>query len=340
MPTNQAAWLDGKAEKLRVAEAEMPKAGDDDIVIKVFATAVNPVDWKIQDSGYFIKTWPMVLGCDAAGEVVEVGSNAAKRFKKGDRVTGHTTSLLSQKPADGAFQSYARLSPNRTAHLPSSTTFASGSVLPLALDTAAVGLYSAHPAGLALPQPSLHPQPSGKTVLVWGGSSSVGALAIQLAVASGAKVVATASKHNFDFCKSCGASEVWDYSSPSIIDDVVASIKTLGGSFAGVYDAIGEQEKSYHAVLPICEKLGGGTVATVMSGPEKVPENVKIAQVFGINDSTAPIWEGYVTSALEQGKLRCLPEPMVVGKGLESVQAGLDANKKGVSAKKVVVQLD
>ena len=67
---------------------------------------------------------------------------------------------------------------------------------------------------------------------------------------------------------------------------------------------------------------------------------MKVCNVFGINDLTHSIWEGYVTKALEQGKLKCVPEPMVVGKGLDSVQKGLDENKKGVSAKKVVVELE
>lgn len=97
----------------------------------------------------------------------------------------------------------------KSAIIPSSVSFAQGSVLPLALDTAAVGLYTAtSEGGLGLPLPSLNPSSSGKTIFVWGGSSSVGALVIQLAVASGAKVVATASKHNFDLLKSWGASEV------------------------------------------------------------------------------------------------------------------------------------
>lgn len=82
-------------------------------------------------------------------------------------------------------------------------------MIPLALDTAAVGLYSPTSDGyFELPYPSFKPSPSGKTIIVWGGSSSVGALTIQLAVASGAKVVTTASSHNFDFVKGLGASEV------------------------------------------------------------------------------------------------------------------------------------
>ena len=63
----------------------MPKAEPGRVIIKNKAVAINPVDWKIQDSGYFIKEWPAVLGTDVAGEVVDVGEDV-KNFKKGDRV--------------------------------------------------------------------------------------------------------------------------------------------------------------------------------------------------------------------------------------------------------------
>ncbi|TKA80128.1 hypothetical protein B0A55_03318 [Friedmanniomyces simplex] len=341
MTTNQAAWLDGKDQKLRISEAEMPKPGSDEIVIKNSAIAVNPVDWKIQDSGAFIKTWPMILGCDVAGEVTDVGDGVT-RFKKGDRVTGHTISLLTQDPQDGAFQLYSRLKAGKTAHLPASIPFTAGAVIPLALDTAAVGLYSPSSGakGLGLPPPSLNPKPSGQTLICWGGSSSVGALVIQLAVASGAKVIATSSPHNFDFCRSAGASEVIDYKSPSVIPDLIAAVQKTGGEFAGVYDTISLPQDSYAHTLPLLEKLGGGILAFVLAPPENPPSGVKPAHVFGVNEMTHPIWEDYVTPALEGGKLRCLPPPQVVGKGLGAVQAGLEANKKGVSAKKVVIELE
>lgn len=82
-------------------------------------------------------------------------------------------------------------------------------MLPLGLDTAAQGLYDSRDKGfMGLEYPSLNPKPSGKTIVVYGGSSSVGAQAIMLATASGAKVVAVASEHNFEFCKGIGATEV------------------------------------------------------------------------------------------------------------------------------------
>jgi len=89
---------------------------------------------------------------------------------------------------------------------------------------------------LALPLPIQDKKPSGKTLLVWGGSSSVGSTTIQLAAASGLTVIATASSKSHDYVKSMGAKEVFDYSKPTIVDEVVAALK--GSEFAGAYDAI------------------------------------------------------------------------------------------------------
>lgn len=209
----------------------------------------------------------------------------------------------------------------------------------MAIDTAAVGLYADGEKGFGLPYPSLSPKSAGKTFVVWGGSSSVGTCVIQLAVASGAKVVAVASKHNHEFVKSLGASEAVDYNNPSVVEDVVKATQSLGGDFLGVYDAI-SNEASYKHSVPILEKLGGGSLLTVLPPPEKVPDSVKPNNLFGVNPAlTGAIWKDYLGPALEQGKLKAVPEPLVVGKGLESVQKGLDKNKAGVSAKKVIIEL-
>ena len=80
------AFLDGKEKKLEVRDAPMPTAGAGRVVIKNHAMAVNPVDWKVQDSGAFVQKWPVVLGEDYAGEIVEVGEGVT-HLKKGDRVT-------------------------------------------------------------------------------------------------------------------------------------------------------------------------------------------------------------------------------------------------------------
>lgn len=254
----------------------------------------------------------------------------------------HVISLATQRPQDGGFQLYTTTRTNFAAPIPSSLSYKEAAVLPLAISTAAHGLYGpTSKAFLGLDYPSVDPKPADKTILVWGGSSSVGALAIQLAVASGVKVITVASKHNHAFVKSLGASEAFDYNDAcTVVDDVVKAISASGGDFAGIYDAV-SNESSYKFVLPLAEKLQGNiNIATTLPAPERLPSGVKAAQVFAITpDVVDPVWEKYVGQALEQGKLKAVPEPLVVGKGLEFVQKGLDTNKAGVSAKKVVIEL-
>lgn len=132
--------------------------------------------------------------------------------------------------------------------------------------------------------------------------------------------------------------KVISYKSPTAVDDIVKAVKSTSGDFVGIYDAISLPE-SYKITVPVLEKLGGGQLPTVLPGPENVPSNVKTGNVFAINPVTHPVWKDFVLPALEKGSLKCLPEPLVVGKGLEKVQEGCDTNKKGVSAKKVVVEL-
>lgn len=81
-------------------------------------------------------------------------------------------------------------------------------------------------------------------------------------------------------------------------------------------------------------------LSAVLPLPEHLPDNVEALSVVAINHAVCgPVWERYITPALEAGKLQCLPEPLVMGNGLEYVQKGLDENKKGVSARKVVIEL-
>ncbi|KAL7752932.1 hypothetical protein RI367_001382 [Sorochytrium milnesiophthora] len=343
--SNQAAWLTKPGTPLEVSTAPLPSAGANEIVVKNAAIALNPVDYKIQDTGMFVQKWPTIGGCDVAGTVHEVGSDV-KRFKKGDRVIGHTIGLLSGRPQDGAFALYSTVQANKAAILPDNIPFTDGVVLPLALETAVGGLFLKEPIpvmggafmpALALPYPSLKDAPqTGKTLVVYGGSSSVGTATTQLASAAGVKVIAIAGKSNADLCKRCGAAEVFDHKDPTFVDKVVQAVGTTG--FVGVYDAISTAE-TYPNSLAILAKLGGGQLACVGPPPSDLPSNVKAGFVFGINDAATPVWTEYVTPALESGKLHCLPKPTVVGKGLEQLNDALKKLKAGVSATKLVIEL-
>lgn len=332
--SNQAAWIPEAKGKLQVKEAPMPKAGKGEVVIKNHAVAVNPVDWKIQDYGIILKKYPNICGTDVAGEVYEVGEGVT-HVKKGDRVLGYSLSLANQDPAHAGFQLYTICNALVVSKIPSNMSFTQASVLPLAISTAATMLFKKET--LALPMSFSTPS-TGKSILVWGGASSVGAVAIQMAVATGLKVVTVASKHNLDKMKGLGASAAFDYKDPNVVDDIVAALQ--GTEFAGVCDAIGE----WSAWVPVSEKLGGryGTVALIQ---DKVPKTIEGDCVFAVSVALSDkyvgdvVWAKWVPEALENGTLQAVPEPLVVGKGLDAVQKGYDEQKKGVSFRKIVIEL-
>jgi NADPH:quinone reductase-like Zn-dependent oxidoreductase len=121
-----------------------------------------------------------IVGEDIAGDVVEVGSGVTG-FEVGDRVVGHSLST---------FQTYPVIKEHMVSLISSSVSYEEASVIPLGLSTALMGLF--HKDFLALQYPSIDPKPTGKTLLIWGGSTSVGSNAIQAAVAAGYEVITTA----------------------------------------------------------------------------------------------------------------------------------------------------
>jgi NADPH:quinone reductase-like Zn-dependent oxidoreductase len=158
-----------------------------------------------------------------------------------------------------------------TSPIPDSLSYEKAVVLPLAISTAASGLYMK--GLLNLPYPSKNAKATNKVLLVNGASSSVGAVTVQLAIASGLKVIATASSSNFDFVKSLGATEVFDYKDKDIVDTLVLSLKKHG-EFVGIYDAI-STPNAFKITTTVAEKLGGGFIAATLAPPENLPKTVK-----------------------------------------------------------------
>ncbi len=311
------------------------------------AVAVNPLDWGIQDMGETLFPWiayPTVLGEDVAGEVVEVGS-AVSRFKIGDRVVGHAVGFVSNEPSGGAFQIYTVLLAHMASPIPSTLSYESAAVLPLGLSTAACGLFPKD--YLALQYPSVPPKPTGKALLVWGGSTSVGSNAIQLAVAVGYEVITTASPKNFDYVRKLGASQVFDYNSQTIVDDLIDALKgrTIAGAMAiGNALTVGNGAAAAAACLEVVDKSDGVKfVSMALRVPDKLPSGVGAKFILGSglkdNELHRVIYGDFLPKALAEGKYIAAPDPQVVGKGLEYIQAGLDLQKRGMSAKKVVVSL-
>jgi NADPH:quinone reductase-like Zn-dependent oxidoreductase len=185
----------------------------------------------------------------------------------------HAQSLATNDNKHAAFQLYVAVPHTAVAPLPSSISFAQGCVLPLAVSTAAAGLYQSGFLELPLPSPTSASANEGKILLVWGGSSSVGSAAIQLASASGLTVFTTASPSNFDFVKSLGAAQVFDHSKHDVVQQIVDALK--GATLVGVYDAISLADTVTKSAEILKAALGKGFIATVLPPPENLPDGIE-----------------------------------------------------------------
>ncbi|KAJ5688946.1 Polyketide synthase enoylreductase [Penicillium macrosclerotiorum] len=341
LPENQAAWaLAPKSKPFVVKEAPYPTPDANEVVVKNYAVAVNPCDYMLQDTAFLdYITYPNIFGVDVAGEVVEVGSNVTD-VAVGQRVIGHAFGMDSSLTRHAGFQHYTALLSSLTCPLPAEISFAQGSVLPCALSTAAAGLYQEE--DLHLQYPSLNPEPSGKTLLVWGGASSVGSCAIQLAKASGYEVLATASPQNHDQCLRLGASKVFDYRSDSVVEDIA---QTLGGTdFVGVFDAISKRQTVQMCVNIVHTLKQDKKVVLTNPIPDgvvlhSIDAKAVLAGTIVENDVCKAVYRDFLPEALAKKIFQATPEPLVVGHGLGSVQLALDRVRQGMNAQKAVVTL-
>lgn len=372
MSSHLAAVLPAPRARLDVRSIETPTPARDEVLVRVHAVAINPVDWVVQGTSRVTYRWlrtPAVLGSDVAGEVVAVGADVT-RFRVGQRVFGLATGTdRGRDPLrEGAFQDYTVLLERLTAAIPDAVTDEQAATLPLAVSTAACALFQPAHLGLRMPSEAT-PTPAGAVVVVWGGSTSVGMSAIQLARAAGYDVVTTASPRNADLVRSLGADGVADHHSTGAVDDLVAAIgsRPVAGAVAlgaGSTDACIEvlhrtggtrlalastpfsladlagRRRLFPAMLPVFSRIG---LATARSALRARRAGIHSGFVWGTSlrdDEVGPrLWADVLPRALADGVLRPAPEAWVVGTGLEAVQDALDRQRAGVSARKVVVRL-
>lgn len=213
----------GPVENFEIVDLPTPKPGFREVLVKVFATSVNPLDYQVRRGDYKNElTLPVITGHDVSGEIVEVGQGV-ENFKVGDQVY-YTPEIFKGQGSYAqyhcAHESIIALKPTNLSHLEAAT-------LPLAAGTAWEMLVTR--AQLKINQ----------TILIHGGAGGVGIPAIQIAKAMGAVVFTTARKVHHPFLLELGADHVIDYENESYIDvvqqitggkgvDVV--IDTLGGN--------------------------------------------------------------------------------------------------------------
>lgn len=188
----------GSPEVLRYSEVEIPAAANDEVLIKVHAASVNPLDWHyMRGSPYFLRLMSGLgtpdeprLGVDFAGVITAVGSEV-DNFQPGDRVFGGWT---------GAFSEFVSVPANRALTLiPDNVSFEQAAAVPIAAISA---LQALRDQGELL---------AGQKVLINGASGGVGTYAVQIAKALGAEVHGVCSTRNVDMVRSIGADHVYDY---------------------------------------------------------------------------------------------------------------------------------
>jgi NADPH:quinone reductase-like Zn-dependent oxidoreductase len=243
-PTMKAVVIHkyGGPEVLKYEDVPRPEPQADQILVRVIAAGMNPVDGMIR-SGMFAKegnrAFPIILGGDVAGVVEKVGNKMTK-FKAGDPVFAYVSLDNS-----GGYAQYALVTEREAALKPKSLTYVEAAAVPIVALTAWQALVDTAKLG------------SGQTILIHGGSGGVGSFAIQIAKARGVKVIATASTANQDFLKQLGADVPIDYTKQKF-EDVAKDVDV-------VLDSIGKDTlaRSYGVVKK------GGIIVSIVARPNQ-----------------------------------------------------------------------
>jgi NADPH:quinone reductase-like Zn-dependent oxidoreductase len=243
----------GGPEVLQYEDAPRPKPQAGEVVVRVHAAGVNPIDWKVRE-GYMKDFWPhefpLIPGWDLSGVVEEIGPGpaAAGRFKKGDEVYS-----VPDASRDGAYAEYIVVRESELALKPKSLHHVRAAAVPLAAVTAWQALFDAGQLK------------RGQRVLIHGGSGGVGHVAVQLAKWKGAHVLATASTKNQELLRELGVDEPIDYTKQKFEDvarDVDLVLDLIGGE---------TQERSWSVL-----KKGGVLLSLVQ------PPSVEKAKALGV----------------------------------------------------------
>ncbi|WP_322045845.1 zinc-dependent alcohol dehydrogenase family protein [Paraburkholderia sp. J67] len=250
LDTMKAALLNAPNAAFTLTDVPRPRAGAGEVLVRIHASAVNPLDTKIRRgaAGHARHPLPAILGIDTAGVVAEVGDGVTA-FKAGDKVYGMTGGVGG---VQGSLAEFAAVDARLLAPAPSNLGLREAATLPLAYITAWEGLVDR-----ARVQ-------AGQTVLVLGGTGAVGQAAIQLAKALGAQVYATAGASRRSSVERLGVQSI--DSSPTLDMAEIVAQHTGGRGFDVVYDTAGGEslDRAFHAVARfghVVSALGWGTHA-------------------------------------------------------------------------------
>ncbi|KAI1503276.1 putative alcohol dehydrogenase [Biscogniauxia marginata] len=296
--TQRAIVANDKLDYCIREDVPLPPLADDSVIIKTEAVGLNPVDTKMV--GPFV-TPGAIYGTDASGVVVAMGAEvvASGRLKIGDRVCGATEGMEGLRPLSGTFAEYVSLDGGMALKMPDDMSFEVGAGMGLRIATSGMALFYS----LGIPTQLLtKPAERPFDVLVYGGATSTGTMAIQLLKRCGLRVITTCSPPNFDLVKSYGADICFDYNTPTCGADIRA---ITNNALDYALDCITEE-----STMKICyQALGrcGGKYVGLEPYPERVA-NRRVIQ---------PDW---ILSSWMRGLPCSWPEPFAT-KGMPAARA-------------------
>ncbi|MBM6613699.1 NADP-dependent oxidoreductase [Desemzia sp. RIT804] len=302
----------GSADELVEQEVPLPEIKDDQVLIELKATSINPIDWKMRE-GYLKEKlpyeFPIILGWDAAGIVKKVGKDVTN-FQLGEKVFARP-----KTNPTGTYAEYVAVDQDLICKMPENSSFNDAAAIPLTGQTAWAALVE------------IGQIKEGDHVLIHGGSGGVGHLAIQIAKHFGAYIAATASEKNEDFVKSLGADEFINYKEQdfeTLLNDYDIVLDTQGGE---------TQEKSFSVLKH------GGTLVSIATPPdeEKAAEKGIKTGYFFLEPDGERLQK--LADLMKSNKLKA-----TIGKTLPFTQEGLreahrTSEEHGVPGK-IVVQMN
>ncbi len=277
----------GGPEVMKIEEVERPIPKADEILVKMYASGINPADYVVRQGGNELLKpllkLPLCLGLDGAGEVEEIGSEVTG-FKKGDKVYGIPNLL------QGTYAEFIAAKASQFAIMPNNTSYKEAGAIPSCALMAWNGM-------------DLGNVSAGKKVLVHGVAGGIGNLAVQFAKAKGAYVIGTASQHNIDFLKQLGADEVIDYKEKNWVSllqdiDVVFDASPVfdEGARIGMANALKEGGKlvSVQIPYPFSEELLG-ILAKKQAEAKMIRRDLDVAQALT-----------HIATLMEAGKVKAV----------------------------------
>lgn len=297
----------GGREVLSIDNIPLPDIAPDDVLVRVVAASINPVDWKVRE-GYLAQmiphALPLTLGWDVSGVVETVGARVTQ-WQAGDAVFARPDIAR-----NGTYAEYVAVRASECARKPRTISHVEAASLPLAGITAWEAMMDT-----ARVQP-------GQRVLVQAGSGGVGSLAVQLVKAAGATVIATASGRNRALVESLGVDQFVDYTTTRVaeaVEPVDVVFDTIGG----------EAQEAAWAIL----KPGGIQVSIISPPSEEKATELGVRAGFVFIGPNAPVLERLATM-VDGGRLR----PVVGAEfALEDIAAAHALSESGRAVGKIVL---